>query len=213
MRVGDVEIIWLKHAGFKIKGGGMVVYIDPYGVKGGDPADVILVTHEHFDHCDLSSLNALSTNQTTIVGPASVMAKLGAVPGKRLQVAPGQVHDIGAMNLRVVPAYNIIRTFHPKKVGGVGYVITLSGVKIYHAGDTDHITEMEGLVGIDVALLPVSGTYVMDAKEAANAVKAFKPRIAVPMHYGEIVGSKSDALQFKEYAEKITQVEILEPTL
>lgn len=213
MKVGDVEIVWLKHAGFKIKGGGMVVYIDPYGVKRGEVADAILVTHEHFDHCDIPSLRALSTEQTTIVGPAAVIAKVGDVRGKKLQVAPGQTHDIGTMKLRVIPAYNIVKTFHPKGMGGVGYEVTLAGVRIYHAGDTDHITEMEELAGVDVALLPVSGTYVMDAREAANAVKVLKPRIAIPMHYGEIVGSKSDALQFKELAEKVTQVEILEPTL
>lgn len=213
MKVGDVEIVWLKHAGFKIKGGGMVIYIDPYGVRGGEAADVVLVTHEHFDHCDLPSLRAIATEETVVVGPAPVMKKVASIRGKKLQVSAGQSYDIGQMKLSVIPAYNIIRTFHPKDAGGVGYVVTISGVSVYHAGDSDHIPEMEGLKEIDVALLPVSGTYVMNPKEAANALKGFKPRIAIPMHYGEIVGSKSDAFQFKELAEGITQVEILEPAI
>jgi len=213
LNVGEVEITWLKHAGFKIAGGGVVVYIDPYGVRSKDVVDFIFITHEHYDHCDMPSLMVLSSDRTTIVGPRAVMKKVAELPGKKLEVAAGQIHELGSITVEVIPAYNVLKSYHPVGAGGVGYVITIGGVRIYHAGDTDYIGEMGKLKEIDVALLPVSGIYVMDAKEASNSAKAFKPRIAIPMHYGDIVGSKHDALQFKELAGEITQVEILEPAL
>jgi L-ascorbate metabolism protein UlaG (beta-lactamase superfamily) len=213
LRVGEVEITWLKHAGFKIVGGGVTVYIDPYGVKEKDEVDFVFVTHEHYDHCDMPSLRVLASERTTIVGPKAVMKKVAGLPGGKLEVTAGQRYELGSITVEVIPAYNVLKSFHPIDAGGVGYVLTIGGVRIYHAGDTDHISEMSKLKEIDVALLPVSGIYVMDAKEASDSVKAIKPRIAIPMHYGDIVGSKHDALQFKELAGEITQVEILEPAL
>jgi L-ascorbate metabolism protein UlaG (beta-lactamase superfamily) len=161
----------------------------------------------------MPSLRVLASERTTIVGPKAVMKKVAGLPGGKLEVTAGQRYELGSITVEVIPAYNVLKSFHPIDAGGVGYVLTIGGVRIYHAGDTDHISEMSKLKEIDVALLPVSGIYVMDAKEASDSVKAIKPRIAIPMHYGDIVGSKHDALQFKELAGEITQVEILEPAL
>ncbi|RLG02733.1 MAG: MBL fold metallo-hydrolase, partial [Thaumarchaeota archaeon] len=121
-------------------------------------------------------------------------------------VRPGDKVEVKGAKIEAVPAYNVNKfrspgvVYHPKEEGSVGYVIELDGVRIYHAGDTDFIPEMRNLE-VDVALIPVSGTFVMTAEEAAEAVNTFKPKVAIPMHYGAIVGDKSDAERFKKLAE------------
>ncbi len=221
LKIGEVSIEWLGHSAFRVKGAGLTVYLDPYNLpRGLEPADLILVTHEHFDHCSPSDLAMLRNEGTRVVAPpiASSCASRG---GEVLEISPGATLSVLGVEVRGVPAYNINkfrapgRVFHPKEDNRVGYVLGIGGVKIYHAGDTDNIPEMAELagLGIDVALLPVSGVYVMTPEEAADAVRMVKPRIAVPMHYGAIVGSRSEAEKFKELASSLAEIAILEKAL
>ncbi len=190
-------IHWLGHDAFRIDGP-PVVYIDPYQLGDALPTgDLVLITHDHFDHLSLPDLAKVSGPGTVIVAPSEVAAKVSA-PVRT--IAPGETLTVKGVAVRAVPAYNTNKTFHPKADGKVGYVITLGGVTYYHAGDTDVIPEMNGLAP-DVALLPVSGTYVMTAVVAAAAARAIRPRVAVPMHYGAIVGSDADARRFARLLE------------
>jgi L-ascorbate metabolism protein UlaG (beta-lactamase superfamily) len=187
------HIHWLGHDTFRIDGP-PVVYIDPYQLAGSPPkADVILITHDHYDHLSPDDVARVRGPKTIVLGTREVAAKLPGVDA----IAPGESRKLAGIDLRAVPAYNIDKKFHPKDAGNVGYVFTLGGVTYYHAGDTDDIPEMADLKP-DVAFLPVSGTYVMTADEAARAARRIKPKVAIPMHYGAIVGSDADAVRFAE---------------
>ncbi|MEJ2746167.1 MAG: MBL fold metallo-hydrolase, partial [bacterium] len=164
----------------------------------------ILVSHVHYDHCSPSAIERIRTADTVIVTNSECAKKFKA--NVRI-IAPGQSIAVDGVAVEGVAAYNVNKPFHPRGEGGLGFVITLGGRRIYFAGDTDLIPEMAA-VKADVALLPVSGTYVMSADEAAEAVKRIKPAVAIPMHYGSIVGSGSDAARFKQLSE--VPVEILE---
>ncbi|MEM4302686.1 MAG: MBL fold metallo-hydrolase [Candidatus Caldarchaeum sp.] len=197
-----VGITWLGHDSFVIKKD-KTIYIDPYKITAGPPADMVLITHDHFDHLSLDDLKKIVTEKTTIVAAKNCeheLRKLGK--GIVKYVAAGDSLTLDNVSVKAVPAYNVNKfrepgkVFHPKEYGGVGYVITVDKVSIYHAGDTDFIPEMKELK-VDVALLPVSGTYVMTAAEAVEAANAIKPAVAIPMHYGAIVGSEKDAEEFK----------------
>jgi L-ascorbate metabolism protein UlaG (beta-lactamase superfamily) len=210
--IEGVEITWLKHDAFLLKGDGIVVAIDPYELRSvPEKADLVLVTHDHFDHCDPNSVRLVAKPDAVIVAPQNAASKLG----KNVRVVKaGDVLTEKGVTIKVVPAYNVRperQRFHPKNYGGVGYLITLAGKTIYHPGDTDLIPEMDNLGQVDIALLPVSGTYVMDAQEAAEAVKRIKPTHVIPMHYGSIVGSKADAEKFAQLVAGQTTVHILEP--
>jgi len=203
----SLEIFWLGHASFKIKGQGLLIYIDPYQVKQGERANLILITHDHYDHCDASSVKKIAGHETTILATSMSAEKLS---GNIKTLSAGDEIEVKGAKIKAVPAYNITKPFHPRGAG-IGFVIALNGKTIYHAGDTDKIPEMENLEKIDLALLPVGGTYTMDAAEAAEAVKMIKPEIAIPMHYGAgVVGSPEDAERFKELVGEISRVEILE---
>lgn len=200
------NIFWLGHDSFRLKGE-KVVYIDPWKLApGAEKADVILVTHDHYDHFSQNDIAKISKPDTVVVAPAAVAGKLG---GKTVVVKPGDKINAAGIAVEIVPAYNPNKQFHPKTAGYVGYIVTLSGKRIYHAGDSDLIPEM-AQVKADIALLPVSGTYVMNATEAAEAAKTIKPALAIPMHYGDpdVVGTLADAQQFKKLA--TVPVEILE---
>jgi L-ascorbate metabolism protein UlaG (beta-lactamase superfamily) len=210
--IEGVEITWLKHDAFLLKGDGIVVAIDPYELRSvPEKADLVLVTHDHFDHCDPNSVRLVAKPDAVIVAPQNAASKLG----KNVRVVKaGDVLTEKGVTIKVVPAYNVRperQRFHPKNYGGVGYLITLAGKTVYHPGDTDLIPEMDNLGQVDIALLPVSGTYVMDAQEAAEAVKRIKPTHVIPMHYGSIVGSKADSEKFAQLVAGQTTVHILEP--
>ncbi|MFA0733106.1 MAG: hypothetical protein LKKZDAJK_002677 [Candidatus Fervidibacter sp.] len=214
LTVNGVEILWLKHDAFLLRGKGVTVAIDPYQPsKVPERADLVLVTHDHFDHCDPEAIRQIAKPDAVVVAPQSAAAKLQGI-GTVQVVKAGDVLMEKGVTVKVVPAYNV-RTdrqrFHPKTYGGVGYLITLAGKVIYHAGDTDVIEEMGQLGQVDVALLPVSGTYVMDAQEAAEAVKKIRPAHVVPMHWGSIVGSRADAERFAQLVAGLTTVHILDP--
>ena len=188
-------IHWLGHSTFRIDGE-KTLYIDPYRVSGGLPADLILISHAHHDHCSVIAVERISRPGTVIVTNAACARKLR---GDVRTIAPGQSISVEGITVEGVAAYNVGKPFHPKTDGGLGFVISTAGRRIYFAGDTDLIPEM-ALIRADVALLPVSGTYVMTAQEAAEAARRIKPATAVPMHYGSIVGSLSDAARFRELA-------------
>lgn len=197
------NIHWLGHDSFRIDGDGVVIYVDPYRLKDGEPkADLILVTHDHKDHASPEDVAMIQKADTVIVTIAAAAAKLA---GDIRVVTPGDALTVKGVSIQAVPAYNVNKfrspgvPFHPKEAGHVGYVFTVNGVRIYHTGDSDFIPEMEGLAP-DVGLLPVSGTYVMTAEEAAAAAAAIRPRLAVPMHVGEGIGALSDAERFREMA-------------
>ena len=206
---------WLGHSGFRIRVGGAVVYIDPYRVpEGSPPADLILITHGHYDHFSPQDVERLSTKSTWLLGPAAVAER---VSGQVHSIAPGEALDdelVRGVYVSAVAAYNTSKrdpegnVFHPRDAGWVGYEVTVWGERLYHSGDTDVIPEMDAVTGVDVALLPVSGTYVMTAHEAAEAARRIQPRVAVPMHWGSHIGTEADA---REFADKATvPVRILE---
>lgn len=194
---------WLGHDAFRIDAGGLVIYIDPFMLKPGLPkADLILITHEHMDHNNPGDVAKIMKEGTIIITVARGAEKLS---GDVRIIKPGEEMTVRGIPIRAVPAYNTNKfrspgvPFHPRELGYVGYLITVGGVTIYHAGDSDFIPEMKGIKP-DVALLPVSGTYVMSAAEAVAAAAAISPRVAVPMHVGGPVGSVSAAEDFRSRA-------------
>ncbi len=199
-------IEWLGHASFRIRGE-KVLYLDPWQIAGGPAADIILVTHDHGDHFSPDDIAKISTPQTQLVGPACCAAKL---QGKVHVVRPGDVLELEGVRIEAVPAYNTTKPNHTQEAGHVGYIIEADGRRIYHAGDTDLIPEMDQ-IRCDVALLPIGGTYTMDAQEAAEALKHIKPRVAIPMHWGRIVGKEEDVHRFRELAPASVKVIVLEP--
>lgn len=201
------NIKWLGHDTFKITGE-KVIYTDPFQIKKSDKADIILVTHEHYDHFSPEDIKKLLSPDTVVVLTADCSGKIKA---KEIIVKPGDKINVQGIEIEAVPSYNTNKKFHPKEKGWVGYIFKVSGKRIYLAGDTDYIPEMKTFKDIDVALLPVSGTYVMTAEEAVQAALDIKPKIAIPMHYGSIVGSEKDALDFAEKLKGKIDVVILKP--
>jgi len=189
------KIHWLGHDAFRIDAD-KVIYIDPYQLEAGEPkADIILITHDHFDHYSPDDVKKLLKPGTTVVSIAAVTKKVRGAAVETIK--PGDKVTVQGIAIEAVPAYNVDKQFHPKSAGHVGFIVTVDGVRIYHAGDTDFIPEMKDF-RVDIALLPVSGTYVMTAEEAVQAAGAIKPKLAIPMHYGAIVGGLSDAQRFAQ---------------
>jgi L-ascorbate metabolism protein UlaG (beta-lactamase superfamily) len=202
---GGVKISWLGHDGFKIKNA-KTVYVDPYEIKGGEEADILLISHDHEDHCSPEDVKKIVSEKTTIITTAESKRKLSKTKAKEILVAkPGQKILIDDVSIETVPAYNVNKfrspghPFHPKENEMLGFIVAMNGVRIYHAGDTDLIPEMERF-NVDVACLPVSGTYVMTAEEAVESTRHIKLKVAIPMHYGSIVGDDRDAERFKTLA-------------
>lgn len=195
------HVHWLGHDSFRIDGSS-VVYIDPWKLPAGQPAaDVVLVTHDHYDHFSIADIDRIADPRAIVVGPPCVTDELrGRVASA---IAPGQTVTAGSAVVTAVPAYNIDKfkslgtVYHPREAGHVGYIVAMDGLRIYHAGDTDAIPEMND-VDADIALLPVGGTYTCTAEEAAAACARLKAKVVVPMHFGDIVGSESDARRFEQ---------------
>lgn len=211
-----IQITWLGHDGFKLKKD-TVVYVDPFKLGGKpEPADLVCVTHEHFDHLSVEDLRKIVTPRTTVVTITACEKAVKELKPKAVRiVAAGDRFEVDGVSVEVLPAYNTNKfrspgnPFHPKADGKVGFILGIGGVRIYHAGDTDEIPEMAKATGVDVALLPVSGTYVMTAQEAIKACDAIQPKLAIPMHYGAIVGSAADAEAFRKAVK--CRVEVLQP--
>ncbi|MEK6888904.1 MAG: MBL fold metallo-hydrolase [Nanoarchaeota archaeon] len=221
MDVDGIKIEFLGHDGFLIEcKDGMRIIIDPYNVSDSvGKADFILITHSHYDHCSIKDIGKLVKEETVIVVPADVQSKITKIEKVHMEVVEiGDEIELGKFKIEVVPAYNIGKDFHPKSEGWFGYLIKMRNVIIYHAGDSDNTPEMKSLSGYGkhgnkfIALLPVSGKYVMDAVEAAEAAKMLNPSMAIPMHYGSgVVGTIEDAKEFVELCkQKGINAEILE---
>jgi L-ascorbate metabolism protein UlaG (beta-lactamase superfamily) len=201
-------LTWLGHAAFRLTADATVIYIDPFQIQRRETADLILITHDHFDHCSPDDIARLRGPATTIVAPPAAAQKIG---GPVTTIKPGDRLTLKGIPLEAVPAYNLTKfrapgqPFHPRAAGGVGYILTVAGQRVYHAGDTDPVPEILGLQ-VDVALLPVSGVYVMTAEEAADLANQLRPKVAVPMHYGAIVGSEADARRFQQLARVPVQI-------
>ena len=210
-----VKISWLGHDGFRISDD-VVIYIDPFNISSVKKADVILLTHEHFDHLSLDDIRRITSTDTVIVAPSICESSLTGVKAKQvITISPGEKVDLpGGVTVEAIPAYNINKfrapgkVFHPKEEGRVGYILNIKGVKIYHAGDTDFIPEMKNLKNISVALLPSGGTYTMDNSEAAEAALAIKPEVAIPMHRWS---SSPEAFKRKVESSSDIKVVVLEP--
>lgn len=185
-------IHWLGHDSIRIDAG-ITIYIDPFKIQPGPPADLILITHEHFDHCSPEDVAIIQKDDTVIVTEKDSAKKLS---GDVRVMAPGDSLTVQGIEIEAVPSYNINKKFHPKANNWLGFILTIDGSRVYHAGDTDLIPEMTD-INADIALVPVSGTYVMTAKEAVEAALAINPSLAIPMHYGSIVGDTNDAETFK----------------
>lgn len=218
---------WYRQSAYRWKGDSLVVYIDPWGLTGDLPeADLVLITHYHYDHFSPAAefrdpdkafnpkgdgdLAKIVGAKTVLVAPHDVAAELS---GKVKPVAPGDSVDAAGIKIQAVPAYNTVEErlgAHAKDRRWVGYVLALGGHTYYHAGDTDHLPELDR-IKTDVAFVPIGGTYTMDAGEAAGLVKSIKPKLAVPMHYGFVVGAPAEGERFKREAAPI-EVQLLRPT-
>ncbi len=219
MRIKGIEINWLGHSGFLIKNS-KKIYIDPYQIKeNSEKADLIFITHSHYDHCSIGDIKKIIQDGTRIIMPADCQSKITKFNFsiKMELVEPGQEINFGDIKVSVLPAYNLNKSFHPKEESWVGYLIKMEDFFIYHAGDSDFIPEMQKLTGYKqpgkefIALLPIGGRFTMNFEEAVEAAKLIKPTLVIPMHWGSIIGTEEDAREFKDLCEENNiRVEILE---
>lgn len=209
-----IRVHWLGHDSFVLQGSRTIV-IDPFKAKGDYKADILLISHEHQDHLSDDDIKRFTTQSTIVVAPRICEGPLMPYPMEKRFVDPGSKLEVKGVSVEAVPAYNLNKfrepgkVFHPKADGRVGYIVTLDGVRFYHAGDSDATPEMKA-IDVDVAMLPVSGTYVMTAEEAAEAAQAMKAKVVIPMHIESIVGTRADAERFKKLVGGARTVQILE---
>ena len=176
-----------------------IIYIDPFKInKNYNDADIVFITHDHYDHYSEEDIDKVINENTTIIIPEELLTKLlrkGINKNAIITVEPNKNYMVQGIKFETISAYNTNKTFHPKENGWVGYIIIINGIRYYIAGDTD-ITEENKQVKCDVAFVPVGGTYTMDFKEAAQLINEIKPKIAIPIHYGSLVGTEQDAIDF-----------------
>ncbi len=207
----NIVIEKIAHAAFRIKTPNLVIYIDPFRVKNTPKdAGIVICTHDHFDHCSIEDIKKVAKHDTVIVASINCSSKIKSLSLPSHLLKPGDAIEVKGVKITAFPAYNVDKPYHPREYNGIGVILEIDGTTIYHAGDTDYIPEMEELKGkIDVALLPVSGTYVMDVEDAVKAALAIQPRLAIPMHWGVIVGGKENAEKFREMLAGKINVEII----
>lgn len=195
------RIFWLGHSSVKIKSD-RIIFIDPWKLKDFEPADLILVSHIHHDHFSPDDITKIKKKETAIITTKDVA---GGLSGDVRTVKPGDRVELPGITVEAVPAYNPGKPFHPRENGWIGFILTVEGRRIYYCGDTDLIPEMKD-VRADIVMVPVGGTYTMNAEEAARAVALIKPEAAVPIHYDDIVGSVRDAKRFAELCEAAVEI-------
>ena len=192
----NIEVLY--HSSIRISKN-KVIYIDPFKIdKNYNDADIVFITHDHFDHYSEGDIDKVINENTTIIIPEELLTKIlrkGINKNAVITVESNKEYMVQGIKFETIPAYNTNKTFHPKENDWVGYIITLDGIRYYIAGDTD-ITEENRKVKCDVAFVPVGGTYTMDFKEAAQLINEIQPKISVPIHYGSVVGTKQDATDF-----------------
>ena len=204
------NIHWFGQAAVKIQAGETTIYIDPLQLEQTDPADIVLITHPHDDHLSVADMTKVADDQTVFIAPSACAEKVKQVAKTDMIVAePGQTLTVGAIQIEVVPAYNVVKTkFHAKENHWVGYILTLDGVRVYHTGDTERIPEMKN-IRADIMLLPLGQTYTMNSvQEAADAVLDVQAKIAIPIHYGLYEGTAADAQAFSAALQDKLQVVI-----
>ena len=207
MEYQGLKIEHFSHDCFQLSYMDKVIYIDPYHLTASQAvrADYIFITHGHFDHCSPNDIKKIISVDTIIIALAECMEQLQSLRVKEVNyVEPNQQLTLPDFNVETIPAYNLDKfrspgvPYHPKEEKKVGYVLDFNGLKLFHTGDADNIPEFASLKDIDIALLPVSGTYVMTPEEAVQATRVIKPKMVIPMHYGSIIGTKDDAIKYKE---------------
>lgn len=212
----NIELYWLKHAGFKIKTGEGVIYIDPFMLKKGcEKADLIFISHSHYDHLDEASIKSILKLETTIICADECKSQLSNIVQSNdiISLFPGNDYIFGHVKIFATPAYNLTKPFHPKEKLWMGFLIEIEKTKIYFAGDTDHLKELES-IQCDIGLFPVAGIYAMDAIEAAALANIIKPKlVAIPMHWGalldeenRLIGCEEDAKKFCELYKGTSQI-------
>lgn len=200
-----VTIKWLGHASFLITYNNMKIYIDPFAGEVDALADIIICTHDHYDHSDLNVIEKIRKDNTSIITTPATALKLTGTINK---LRAGDETTVQGITIKAVPAYNIDKAFHPPGFG-IGIILTVEDKTIYHTGDTDLVSEIKTIKNIDCMLTPVGGTYTMNAEEASELTKNINPTMAIPMHFGDIVGSKADAEAFKEKTESSTKTKVV----
>lgn len=204
-----MTITWFGHDSFRLEADTVIVDIDPWQLPTGlSKSNLILITHAHYDHCSLEDVGLIAGPETAIIGPGLVADKLADWPVT--VIASNESAQVKGVQIEALPAYNLNKfrspgqRFHSEDEGGLAYVLNWQGKTICHAGDSDATPELEALTGLDVLFVPVSGTYVMTAEEAAGLVKKIQPRLVIPMHWGKIVGQKKDAEGLRKlYGEQV----------
>ncbi len=213
-KYNDIGIVWTGHAGFEITYENLKIYIDPYKLskkhENVNDADIVLITHNHFDHLSIEDLKNIVKETTVVVSAQECLSQLKSLNVKEsIGIDPRNNVKVNDLKVETVPAYNVDKEFHPKNDKKIGFIIEFGNDRLYHTGDSDMIPEMKD-TNSTIALVPVSGTYVMTAEEASKAInELINPKIAIPMHYGTIVGNKEDAIRFSELV-TVCKTEILE---
>ena len=206
------NVHWLGHASFRIDAKNLVIYLDPWQLSGGPKADLILITHDHEDHCSPRDILKIQKNDTVIVTVPTCKNKLS---GQILTIKPYDQIVVKGIQIDAIPAYNVNKInedgkpFHQQNAGYVGYILEIDGMRLFHAGDTDIIPEFSDMA-IDIAFLPISGKYVMTVEEAGKAIDILKPKIAIPMHVGRGIGTMDDISHFEQLSPSVVKILPLE---
>lgn len=199
----NIEVLF--HSSIKFNFSNKKIYIDPYGLQESTKdADIIFITHDHYDHFSINDIEKIKKKDTVFILPKSMNEKAiksGIETDKIIEVEPNKEYKYQELKFKTIPSYNINKKFHTKDNNWVGYIIEVNNIRYYIAGDTDITPESKNVI-CDIAFVPIGGTYTMNFKEAANLVNEIKPKIVVPIHYGEVVGTKQDAEKFKSILDK-----------
>ncbi len=208
----SVHITVYTQNSIRIESGQIVLYVDPFEItQDTHDATYIFITHDHYDHFDPASIAKVAQRETILFAPEKMAGKVRDVEGevKELRLlAPGAKADLSGFTATALPAYNVLKPFHPKSAGYVGYLFTIDGEKIYIAGDTDATKEAKA-VTCDIALIPIGGTYTCDVKAAAELTNTIRPKTVIPVHYGSIVGDRKDGERFAKLVDEGIEVQLL----